>query len=57
MVLVRLSLSQLDWLIEGQVIAWAKACFSRMASFPCLTVDWLPVGARRGLDHMSLTIL
>lgn len=55
--LARLGLSQLDMPLECQVVAWFKAGYFRKASFPCLTVDWLPAGARRWLDHLSLTIL
>lgn len=39
LILARLGLSQLDLLTEDHVVAWFKAGYLRMASFPCLTID------------------
>ena len=47
----------LSWTCSLRVVAWPKAGYSGMASFSCLTVDWLPAGARRRLDHTSLASL
>ena len=43
-----------SWTCSLRVVAWPKAGYSGMASFSCMTVDWLPAGARRRLDHTSL---
>lgn len=54
MILAKLGFSQLEWFTEGQVIAWSKAGFSRMASFPSdcsLAASWGKVKTRPHISH------